>query len=495
MEAERWQRIERLYHAALDLAEDERADFLERECDGDEPLKKEVASLLAQAEGTGGFLEAPAMEVAAKALAMSAAGAGKLPAAIGRYRIIGLLGEGGMGAVYEAEQEQPRRVVALKVIKPGFCTPEGLRRFEHETQALGRLQHPGIAQIYEAGKADTGFGAQPYFAMELIRGQPLLAHAEARRLNVRQRLALMVKICDAAHHAHQRGLIHRDLKPSNIHVDETGQPKILDFGVARVMGSEAEATRQTSTGQIVGTLTYMSPEQVAAGALDIRSDVYSLGVILYELLSGRLPYNVNHRQLHEAVRMIHEDDPTSLSAISRIYRGDIETIVGKALEKEKTRRYVSAAALAADIRRYLDDEPIAARPPSATYQIRKFARRHRALVGGAAAVFVALAAGVVVSTSQAIRANRAGLVAVAERDRALAEKKRADDEAANAKAISDFLQNDLLAQASARAQAGPAQSPIPTSRCGRRWIARQPASKGGSASSRWSRLPSGERLE
>jgi tetratricopeptide (TPR) repeat protein len=453
-------------------------------------------------EGTDGFLETPALEVAAQALAMSAGKTGttaacSLPAAIGRYRIVRLLGEGGMGTVYEAEQEQPRRFVALKVIRPGLATPERLWRFTHEAQALGRLQHPGIAQIHEASTADTGFGPQPFFAMELIRGCPLQQYAAAKQLNTRQRLGLMVKICEAVHHAHQRGVIHRDLKPGNIVVDETGQPKILDFGVARVTESDAQATRQTDLGQMVGTLAYMSPEQVLADPLEVdtRSDVYSLGVILYELLSGRMPYEVNRRQLHEAVQTIREEDPTSLSSISRHYRGDIETIVGKALEKDKARRYASAADLAADIQRYLSDEPITARPPSASYQLQKFTRRHRALVAGVTAVFVALVAGVAASTSQAIRASRAGQVALMERDRAaaarqaatqdrdralqaersavaaeakavqernraLTEKQRADEESAAAKAISNFLQNDLLRQASLVEQ-GPNTRPDP----------------------------------
>jgi len=304
MEPERWREMERLYHAALQLEESARASFLKRACAADDALELAVRALLEHAEDAETFLEKPALEVAAKELAMSGgthadigAAARPLPTAIGRYRIIRLLGEGGMGTVYEAEQDQPRRLVALKVIKPGLAAGERLWRFEHEAQALGRLQHPGIAQIYEASTADTGFGPQPYFAMELIRGLSLQEYAKSNSLDTRQRLALMVKICEAVNHAHQRGLIHRDLKPGNILVDETGQPKILDFGVARVTGSDEQATRQTDLGQLVGTLAYMSPEQVMADPLemDTRSDVYSLGVILYELLSGRLPYNVNHR--------------------------------------------------------------------------------------------------------------------------------------------------------------------------------------------------------
>jgi eukaryotic-like serine/threonine-protein kinase len=435
----------------------------------------------------------------------------QLPAILGRYRILRLLGQGGMGAVYEAEQEEPRRAVALKVIKAAWSSPDLIRRFQQESQALGRLQHPGIAQIYEAGTADGGAGLQPFFAMELIRGQPLTAYADAQRLNTRQRLGLMIRVCEAVEHAHQRGIIHRDLKPGNILVDENGQPKILDFGLARVTDSDAQATRQTDVGQLLGTLAYMSPEQVRADplAMDTRSDVYALGVILYELLAGKLPYILGH-QLPEAVQIIREQDPAPLSSANRTYRGDVETIVAKALEKEKERRYASAADLAADIRRHLEDKPILAQPPSAVYQLRKFGRRHKALVAAATAVFVVLVAGVIASTLEAARArgaersalaaqqaatrdrdralkaetqaeqdrnravaaehaaeqdrNRArGSEARALRDRnlALEQKRRADTEAATAAAVNGFLQNDLLAQASAISQAGPAAKPDP----------------------------------
>src|SRR5262245_32196982 len=277
---------------------------------------------------------------------------------IGRYRVLRVVGEGGMGVVYEAEQDHLRRTVALKIIKPGLASPPLLRRFEQESQALGRLQHPGIARIYDAGTADTGFGPQPYFAMEFIHGKNVKDYAEEQRLNTRQRLEMVAKIAEAVQHAHQRGLIHRDLKPANILVDETGQPKILDFGVARAIDSDAYATSQTGMGQLVGTLAYMSPEQVFADplGLDTRSDVYALGVILYELLAGRMPYTIS-KKLDETIHSIREEDPARLSLISRSYRGDIETIVAKALEKDKARRYGSSAELAADIMRYLKDEP------------------------------------------------------------------------------------------------------------------------------------------
>jgi eukaryotic-like serine/threonine-protein kinase len=369
-------------------------------------------------------------------------GAPLLPATIGRYRIISLLGEGGMGAVYEAEQEHPQRTVALKVIRAGYANAEMLRRFENETQALGRLQHPGIAQIYDAGTAETPFGYQPYFAMELVHGQTLLTYCETHQLNPRQRLELVAKICDAVQHAHQRGLIHRDLKPANILVDEAGQPRILDFGVARLTDSDAHATRQTDIGQLVGTLAYMSPEQVLGdpAEIDTRSDVYALGIILYELLAGKLPYTIG-RQLHDAVRVIREEEPERLSSVHRTYRGDVETIVARALEKDKSRRYASAAELAADIRRYLHDEPIVARPPSTTYQLQKFARRNRALVVGVAAVLVVLVLGIAASTWEAVQARRA--------------QKQAQQQAAISQAVNDFLQKDLLGQASAFSQEKP----------------------------------------
>jgi non-specific serine/threonine protein kinase/serine/threonine-protein kinase len=453
MDAQRWAVIESLYHEALAREPGDRTSYLAAVCAGDPTLQADLESLLAYADAE---LSSPAQptkvaQLLDKAGRMSpASGAGPVgaaiaratppapPATIGGYRILRLLGEGGMGTVYEAEQESPRRRVALKVIKPGFTGPELFRRFERESQALGRLQHPGIAQIYEAGTADTGYGPQPYFAMEFIRGESLLAYANAHALTTRQRLELMARVCEAVHHAHQRGIIHRDLKPGNILVDESGQPKVVDFGVARVIDSDAQATGQTDVGRLVGTLAYMSPEQVAdASKLDARSDVYALGVIVYELLAGRLPYTVS-RTLLEAVQTIREEDPAPLSSISRSYRGDIETIVAKALEKDKARRYASAADFAGDIGRYLADKPIVARPSSTTYQVQKFARRHKALVAGVAAVFVVLMAGIVASTWEAARANQ---------------------ESATVRAVNDFLECYLLAQARFHSQARPDTKP------------------------------------
>lgn len=326
------------------------------------------------------------------------------------FRIERILGQGGMGSVYLARQDNPDREVALKLLRPGYVSRELLRRFELEAQLLGRLQHPGIAQVFQAGTFESARGPQPYFAMELVRGEPLDAYASRHGLSVRDRLELAARIGDAVHHAHQRGIVHRDLKPSNVLVTADGQPKILDFGVARVTDADVQtATIQTDVGQLIGTVPYMSPEQIAGDPanIDVRTDVYALGVVLYELLVGRLPHDLRQRLIHEAARIISEDDPLPLSSLDRSLRGDIETIVLKALEKSKERRYQSAVEFSEDIRRYLRNEPIVARPATAMYQLSKFARRNKVLVASAGCIVLSLIAGIGVSTGQAIRATRA----------------------------------------------------------------------------------------
>jgi tetratricopeptide (TPR) repeat protein/predicted Ser/Thr protein kinase len=348
---------------------------------------------------------------------------------IGPFTILSPIGEGGMGEVYLAEQDNPRRQVALKVIRPGALSEIMLRRFELEAAVLARLQHPGIAQIFQAGTAPTSEGDRPYFAMEYVRGLPLDRYAATQKLSTRQRLDLVARICDAVEHAHMKGVVHRDLKPANILVTEDGQPKILDFGVARATDADLRTTSlRTEIGAFVGTVPYMSPEQVSGDPeeLDTRSDVYALGVVIYELLAGRLPFAFERKMLHEAVRMIREDEPMRLSSVDRHLRGDVETIVAKALEKERGRRYQSARELASDIRRYLDDEPIAARPASAGYQLRKFARRNKALVAGTGGVILALAAGVVVSTVLLFRARSAEVLASERAEAAKLEARKAE---------------------------------------------------------------------
>ncbi|MGE0481325.1 MAG: tetratricopeptide repeat protein [Phycisphaerae bacterium] len=393
-----YQRVESLYQQAVDLPPARRGAFLDGVCRGDAALRLELESLLAHYErAQSSFLNLPAHDLAARIDAAAA----PLPASVAGYRILCRLGEGGMGTVYRAEQEQPRRLVALKVIRGGALSSELLRRFELEAAALARLKHAGIAQIHAAGMYDDGGVRRPYFAMELVDGAPLLEFAAARRLGVRARAELLARVCDAVQHAHQKGVIHRDLKPANILVDADGQPKILDFGVARVTEFEPHATHApTEHGQLIGTLAYMSPEQADGQAqrLDTRADVYSLGVILYELLSGALPYDLRDLSVVTALRRIVERDPAPLRLIDASRDVDFETVVRKALEKDPERRYASASDLGADIRRVLNHEPIAARRATAWYQACKFARRHVGLVAGMAVAFVVLVLGVAGTT-------------------------------------------------------------------------------------------------
>lgn len=477
MTPEQYENIRRIFLEARELHGTERANFLTGACGDDAAVRADVESLLASDADAASFLLHPALGDAfavgrPESLACqtrtspsapvvnldpAASKAPPHPQRIGEYKVLGVLGQGGMGVVYRAEQENPRRIVALKVIRPGIESRDVLKRFAHEAEVLGWLQHPGIAQVYEAGTADTGFGPQPYFAMEFVRGQPLTAYAHRHRLDIRARLELLARLCDAVHHAHQKGVIHRDLKPGNILVDETGQPKILDFGVARATDTNVRTmTLQTAAGQLVGTIAYMSPEQVGGDPqqLDTRSDVYALGVIGYELLTGRLPVDLAEKTLPQAARAIVEEEPTALSSINRAYRGDIDTIIAKALDKDKSRRYQSAFDLAEDIRRYLSDQPIFARPASAIYHLRKFARRNKPLVVGVAAAFLALVFGIIGTTTEAVRATRERNRALdaeqlADRRRAEAESQRteAQRQAAIAQAVNDFLNDDLLAAA------------------------------------------------
>jgi serine/threonine protein kinase/Tfp pilus assembly protein PilF len=367
---------------------------------------------------------------------------------IGGYRIIREIGAGGMGVVYEAEQQQPRRLVALKVIQGArLLEEESLKLFERETQALARLKHPGIASIYECGRTPDG---RHFFAMELVRGDTLEVYLHKSTesgpitpARLRERLAIFRKISDAITYAHQRGVIHRDLKPSNIIVqrefdntDSNADPhvpgiKILDFGLARITETDlAVATVGTEIGKIQGTLPYMSPEQVRGNPdeIDVRSDVYSLGVILYEMIAGRRPYDVHRAMLHEAARIICETQPDpiskSWSGTKRLDK-DIETIVGKALEKEAPRRYQSVAALTDDVSRFLSGQPILARPPSAIYQLRKMAVRHKFGFAFTALLLVLVAASAIGMSVQAARIAR--------------ERDRANREAKISQQISEFL--------------------------------------------------------
>jgi tetratricopeptide (TPR) repeat protein len=374
---------------------------------------------------------------------------------IGDYRIIRRLGSGGMGVVYEAEQQRPRRLVALKVVQGGRLIDEHqVRLFEREAQALARLKHPGIAAIYESGRTPDG---QHFFAMELVRGETLQEYLDRTgrgkaltTAQLRERLAIFRKISDAVTYAHQRGVIHRDLKPSNIIVQrefEVSDPqnefqtpgiKVLDFGLARITDTDlAVPTVGTEIGMIRGTLPYMSPEQVRGNSdeIDLRSDVYSLGVILYEMIAGRRPYDLQKAMLHEAARIICETSPEPLSKSwsgTRRLDHDLETIVGKALEKQVARRYQSVSALSDDILRFLTGQPISARPPSAAYQMRKMVARHRVKFGFAGLVLFLITAFAIGISIQARRI-------AGERDRANREAARANQEAAASAQVADFL--------------------------------------------------------
>lgn len=384
MSREHHERITELFEELLALDPQARVERLERN-DLSDDLRAELRELLDYADRDDAFAEEKigriAQEFAAESPDETRQDA-RHPETIGRYRILREIGRGGMGVVYEAEQSSPQRRVALKVLQASLTTPEAVRRFERETEILGRLRHPGIAHIYEAvldaGQADD----RPFFAMELIDGLPLDEHVREHDLALEQRVTLVAEACDAIHYAHANGVLHRDLKPSNILVDKIdGGVKILDFGIARAIDSKERAeTLQTDPGHIIGTIAYMSPEQIEPTSLiDTRSDVYTLGVILYELLTGVLPFDLHGQGIVQAARSICDSDPVSPDAHDSRLRGDLTTIIRKAMSRDRDARYASAAAFGDDLRRYLRDEPITARPASGIYQIRMLVKRHRTI--------------------------------------------------------------------------------------------------------------------
>jgi eukaryotic-like serine/threonine-protein kinase len=445
-------RLESLFAAALPMPPADRAAYLDRTCADDSALRQRVEALLRAQEAAGNFLQTPPASICAT---VDEPWVAEHPGmVIGPYKLLEAIGEGGFGVVFLAEQSRPvRRQVALKVLKPGMDTRQVVARFEAERQALALMDHPNIAQVYDGGATASG---RPYFVMELVKGVPITEFCDQNRLTPRQRLELFVPVCQAVQHAHQKGIIHRDLKPSNVLVavhDGTPVVKVIDFGVAKALGQElTDKTVCTGLAQMIGTPLYMSPEQAGQCGLDIdtRSDIYSLGVLLYELLTGTTPFDKERLRTaayDEIRRIIREEEPprpsTRLSALgqaaapltakrqgdrrrlSRLYRGEVDWVVMKCLEKDRSRRYETANGLAMDLQRYLADEPVLACPPSAGYRLRKFVRRHRGPVLAACVIALALVGGTVGATWGLLAARAARDAEAKERQDVEAAKDRA----------------------------------------------------------------------
>nr|MBC8218108.1 protein kinase [Planctomycetota bacterium] len=446
----------------------ERATYLNEACSEDSDLRAEVEDLLKAHEQAGDFMEAPALE-AEVTLGDPALTEGP-GSVIGRYKLLEKIGEGGFGVVWAAAQKEPvKRRVALKIIKLGMDTRQVVARFEAERQALAMMDHPNIAKVLDAGSTDTG---RPYFVMELVRGIPIIEYCDQAKLSTKDRLGLFIKVCHAIQHAHQKGIIHRDIKPSNILItlhDGVPVPRVIDFGIAKATQQElTEMTIYTQHNQFIGTPAYMSPEQAEMSGLDIdtRSDIYSLGVLLYELLTGRTPFDAKELMqsgIDQMRKIIREQEPpkpstkfatlqiqeqsttatrhaTDSPRLIWLLRGDLDWIVMKCLEKDRSRRYETANGLALDVVRHLSNEPVIARPPTVVYQLRKVWRRNKVVYTAVAAVVIALLLGTGISAWQAWIANVAHkreykqrLQSDADRERAVQEERRARESEVKAK--------------------------------------------------------------
>jgi non-specific serine/threonine protein kinase/serine/threonine-protein kinase len=534
MTPERWKQVKGIFDQAVECDPASRLRIIREQCGHDEELKNEVEALLASDTPTGSLLDNLLVETNTGASPSFQGTLASLPRgdSFGPYVPLRVLGEGGMGTVYLAAQQQPiRREVALKVVKLGMDSRQVLERFEIERQALALMDYPNVARVLDAGTSEQG---RPYFVMEYVDGVPITQYCDRKELGTHERLQLFIPVCNALQHAHKKGIIHRDVKPSNVlvtEIDGKPVPKVIDFGIARATDQQAmQREAFTLAGQLVGTPEYMSPEQASLGRLDIDTltDVYSLGMVLYELLVGVPPLDLNTLRkmaFGEVLRVIRETPVpkptvritqmgeaaegrsrqrgTDPNQLKRDLSGDLDCIVMKAIEKDRYCRYASALEFAADIERYLRSEPVLAGPPGAAYRMRKFVVRHKRPVAAAAAVVVALIAGIITTTWQARVAGQQRAVAIAEkaeaqgqrvlaehqaaeaarqrdaaqaasaraiaaegrarqeRNAAIVEKRRADNEAAIATAVNDFLRNDLLAQASPNLQALPDNKPDP----------------------------------
>jgi serine/threonine protein kinase/lipopolysaccharide biosynthesis regulator YciM len=459
---------EAIFAAAIEIeSAAEREGFVKEACRGDLELLDRVESLLKVYYEDKKFLKSPpGVDITVDSPVSEGPGT-----RIGRYKLLEMIGEGGFGVVYMAQQEEPiRRRVALKIIKLGMDTKQVIARFEAERQALAMMEHPNIAKVLDAGATETG---RPYFVMELVRGIPITEYSDKNNLETRQRLELFIDVCKAVHHAHQKGIIHRDIKPTNVLItlrdDGKPVPKIIDFGIAKATQQKlTEKTYFTAFKQFIGTPEYMSPEQAQMGEVDVdtRSDIYSLGVLLYELLTGTTPFDgekLRSAAYDEMLKTIRETEPLKPSTclntlgdaltnvakhrqvevgeLGKLLRGELDWIVMKTLEKDRTRRYETANELLQDIERHLSDEPVTAGPPSAIYRMKKFVRRNRSLVTSIAAVVVVLMAGIVVSTIFAVGQARA--------------RAEAERQAKISQAIADFLENDILASVEPAKAKGP----------------------------------------
>ncbi len=471
---------ESLFLAALEKAPGaERRAFLDEVCGADDARRLRIELLLEADARTEGILERGPEEVGAPDDQPTAERRGEW---VGPYLLVDQIGEGGMGVVFLAEQREPvRRRVALKVIKPGMDTGHVLARFEAERQALAMMDHPNIAQVHDTGTTASG---RPYFVMELVHGVPMTVYCDHNHLAPRERLALFLPICRAVQHAHQKGIIHRDLKPSNVLVtlvDGRPVPKVIDFGIAKAIDRRlTERTMFTEVGVVIGTPEYMSPEQADLSRRDVdtRSDVYGLGVLLYELLTGTTPLErsrLREAAFDEVLRRIREEEPpppstrlrsaeqlpsiaalrrTDAGRLAKLVRGDLDWIVMKSLEKDRSRRYATADALALDVQRYLDGDPVEAGPPSASYRLRKFTRKHRAALATATAFVVLLVVTTVFSSWQAVRALRAESSAEDNLTKAKTSETKARKSATQAKAIADFFRDKVIAAARPPGQDG-----------------------------------------